>query len=106
MWFAPRWMRSEPDPLDRLIAANLGWLARLRWAVMRSVRHLTLISLTIGLLTMPLVMARFHLCTPAAVLLNTVAWLPMAGGLLSGAMLLVAGTIAPPWRTCRPVSAT
>ena len=64
---------------------------------MRSLRHLTLISVTIWLLTMPLVMARFHLCTPIAVLLNTVAWLPMAGGLVGGAPLLVTvGSVASP----------
>ena len=65
-------------------------------AVRRSVRYLTLVSLTIWLLTMPLVMARFHLCTPVAVVLNTLAWLPMACGLIGGAVLLLVGSIAPP----------
>ena len=59
--------------------------SRLGWAVVRSVRHLTLVSATIWLLTMPLVMARFHLCTPIAVIVNSVVWMPMAWGLISGA---------------------
>ena len=45
---------------------------------------------------MPLVMARFHLCTPVAIVLNTVLWLPMACGLVSGAILLVLGGLVPP----------
>ena len=78
----------EPQgALERLIVENLDWPEWLGWVVMRSLRHLTLISVTIWLLTMPLVMARFHLCTPIATVLNTVAWLPMAGGLVGGAVL-------------------
>jgi competence protein ComEC len=98
MWFAPRWMTTDRDrrTLERLIAANLAWPSRMFWAVRRSVWHLMLVSLTIWLLTMPLVMARFHLCTPIAVLLNIVAWLPMAGGLIGGAVLMLVGPIAPP----------
>lgn len=98
MWFAPRWMQTsgERKTIDRLIYDNLGWLARRRWAAWQGMRHLILVSATIWLLTMPLVMARFHLCTPVAVLLNTLVWIPMAAGLLSGAMLLVVGPIAPP----------
>ena len=45
---------------------------------------------------MPLVMARFHLFTPVAVIVNSVVWMPMACGLISGAMLLVVGAVAPP----------
>ena len=97
MWFAPGWMASAAEQtLERLIAENLTWPARISWAARRSLRHFTLVSATIWLLTMPLVMARFHLCTPAAVVLNTLVWLPMACGLISGASLLVVGGIAPP----------
>jgi competence protein ComEC len=98
MWFAPHWIGTDRDKatLDRLIAQNLTWPAWVFWGTTRSVRHLTLISATIWLLTMPLVMARFHLCTPVAIVLNSLVWLPMAGGLVAGAILLVTGAIAPP----------
>ncbi len=96
MWFGPRWMASSDDPLERLLRRNRPWPARILWGIGRIARHLALVSLTIWLLAMPLVMARFHLCTPVAILLNAVVWLPMAAGLVSGAVLLVLGGIAPP----------
>jgi competence protein ComEC len=97
MWFAPGWIASGgQQTLDRLIAENLSWPERILWAARRSLRHFTLISATIWALTMPLVMARFHLCTPAAVVLNPLVWLPMAFGLIGGALLLVFGALAPP----------
>jgi competence protein ComEC len=98
MWFAPRWWAPAggQDPLERMIAKSRGWPARMLWAVGRSVRHLTLVSATIWLLTMPLVMARFHLFTPIAVPLNTLLWLPMASALMSGFAALVFGSLAAP----------
>jgi competence protein ComEC len=96
IWFAPNWRAGPPDPLQRLIAAGRPWPARLVSASVRSLRHLALVSATIWLLTMPLVMARFHLLTPLAILLNTVLWIPMACGLLSGALLLTVGALVPP----------
>ncbi len=98
MYFAPRWIysTSEQVPLKRMIGASRGWPARMLWALGRGVRHLTLVSATIWLLTMPLVMARFHLLTPIAVPLNTVLWVPMALALWSGFATLVLGTLAAP----------
>lgn len=98
MWFGPRWLAplGGQDPLDRMIAESREWPVRMLWAVGRSVRHLTLVSATIWLLTMPLVMARFNLLTPVAVVLNTLLWLPMAVALISGFATLVFGTLAAP----------
>ncbi len=98
MYFGPRWILStrEQDPLDRMIAQSRGWPARMLWTVGRGVRRLTLASATIWLLTMPLVMARFHLFSPIAVPLNTLLWMPMTLALLSGFATLVLGTLAAP----------
>ena len=97
MWFAPNWILSgEEHTLERLIVANLSWPARIVGTAKRSLRHFALVGATIWLLTMPLVMARFHLCTPAAVVLNTLIWLPMAFGLVGGALMMVFGSIVPP----------
>ncbi len=59
-------------------------------------RRLTLVSGAIWLLTMPLVMARFHIFNPIAVLINTAVWLPMAGALVSGLALLLCSMIPGP----------
>jgi competence protein ComEC len=98
MWFGPRWFHSthEQDPLQRLLSRNRWWLARVLWAMGRSLRYVTLVSAMIWLLTMPLVMARFHLLTPIAVLVNGLVWLPMALALIAGFATLVLGGLAPP----------
>lgn len=98
MWFAPRWIypSHDPDPLERMIAENRGWAAWIAWGLRKSVRRLTLIGGLIWLLTMPLVMARFHLFTLIAVPLNTLLWLPMTLALLSGFAAMVFGTLAAP----------
>jgi len=79
-----------------MLGASRGWPARVLRALGRSVRYVTLVSAMIWLLTMPLVMARFHLLTPIAVLVNSVVWLPMALALISGFATLVCGGLAAP----------
>ena len=98
VWFAPWWMYSTKtrDPLRKLIRENESWLKRAVWAIGRSLRHLTLVSFLIGLLTMPLVMARFHLFAPVAILLNTLVWVPTSVGLVAGFATLVLGSLAWP----------
>ena len=96
MWFAPRWITRRHGPLETLIERNLRWHERSRRVVGQIVWRLMLVSVIIWLVTMPLVMARFHTCTPVAVLLNTVAWLPMACTLLSGFAMMIFGSLIPP----------
>ena len=48
------------------------------------------------LLTLPLVMARFHIFSPVAIVLNVVLWPLMSLSVLSGFGVLVFGTICPP----------
>ncbi len=97
VWFAPMWMgeADRKDALERLIAESRGWPARMVWAVGRGARHLTLVSTLIWLLVLPLVMARFHLFTPIAMVLNTLLWIPMAASLLLGFATLVLGSLVP-----------
>ena len=94
---APPW--AIQDPLKRLIWANRGFLDRAVRRTGMAFYNLTLVSLTIWLLTLPLVMARFHLFTPVVVLVNPLAWIPMALGLVSGFVTLVAGGLCPPLAT-------
>jgi competence protein ComEC len=97
IWFAPRWLKipGHSEHADDSLRPSLGAPRRVARAVARTVLHMILISLTIWLLTMPLVMARFHLCTPIAILINAVVWLPMACALVSGFALLVVGGLSP-----------
>lgn len=98
MWFAPKWIANvEPqDPLDRLIRQTRSWPQQVLWVAGRSLRHLTLVSAMIWLLTLPLVMARFHLLAPVAVVLNTLLWAPMALSLMTGFATLTLGSLATP----------
>jgi competence protein ComEC len=98
VWFAPLWLRSDlpQDPLDRLIAENRGWGSRVLRFVGRYFWRLTTVSLVIWLLTAPLVMARFHLSNPVAIVLNPLVWLPMAVALIAGFSVLTLGTVFPP----------
>jgi competence protein ComEC len=96
-WFA-RWMptRRELDPLERLIASARSWPDRgARWAG-SWVARITLAGLAVWLVTSPLVMARFHLISPAAVVLTTLSWLPVTIALLSGFSVLTIGWLLPP----------
>jgi competence protein ComEC len=52
-------------------------------------------SLWVWLLTSPLVLYRFNVLSPIAVLLNFVLWIPMLLSLLSGLVLLVVGPMIP-----------
>jgi competence protein ComEC len=95
MWFGPQWIYSRPetDPLEHLLAENRGPVTRTAYLIGRSLRHLTLVSLGMWLLTLPLVMANFHVLAPISILLNTLVWIPLAIGLVSGFGILVLGGI-------------
>jgi len=97
IWFAPFWMgESSRDPLQRLIERTRPWPVHSLRLLGRAGLRLTLASLVIWLLSLPLVMARFHLFTPAAVPLNTLLWVPMTVAMLSGFATLVLGSLAAP----------
>jgi competence protein ComEC len=96
MWIAGFLPRPSTDPLDRLIAASRTWPNRAaRWCG-RYYWQLTLASAVVWLVCLPLVMARFHLFTPIAVVVGPLLWAPMAVALLAGFGVLVFGWILPP----------
>jgi len=98
MWFAPRWFAtgSGQDVIERLLAKQQTLASRIGWMCWRSLRRLTLVGAMMWVLTLPLVMARFHLFAPAGVVLNTVLWLPMGVALVSGFGVLLLGWLVPP----------
>lgn len=87
---------SAPDPLQALIAQARPWPVRaLRWFGEEAGRT-TLAGLIIFLVATPLVMARFHLFSPAAIVLTPLVLLPMALAMASGFGVLLFGWALPP----------
>jgi competence protein ComEC len=95
-WFAQRWRkRAELDPLDRLIAATRPWQQKLARRAWNEIGRVVMVSLAIWLVICPLVMARFHLLSPVAVVLGPVLSVPVALSMASGFAVLAFGWIAP-----------
>ncbi len=96
LWFAP-WIRrwETIDALQQVIELSESWPRRALHAVGHGARTLALVGLTIWLLSLPLVMARFNLFAPVGLVLNVVLWIPMSIALISGFLTLVIGSIAP-----------
>jgi competence protein ComEC len=97
-WFGSHaaFKKSQPDPLERLIRENQSRLVRAVRSGATRLWEMTLLGAAIWILAAPLVMARFHLLSPAALVLNTLLWLPMIAALGSGFGLLVFGSVFPP----------
>lgn len=98
IWFFSRRFdaKNTMDSLERLVEKNRGGVRRAvnhwgRWAY-----ELTLCGGAIWLLTLPLVMARFHLISPVGILLNPLLWIPTSVGLISGFCVLWLGAVCPP----------
>jgi competence protein ComEC len=98
VWFALAWWdkANQENQLERLIAENLGWLAGTARHLRRSLWSLLLMGAMIWLVSLPLVMARFHLFSPVALLLNPLLWVPIELALLSGLATLILGMLVPP----------
>jgi competence protein ComEC len=95
-WFAPRWAAWQRlDPLERLIAQTRPWPQRVARGCGLWTGRALLVSAAIWLVTGPLVMARFHLLSPVAMLLGPVLIFPSAVALMSGFGVLVFGWIEP-----------
>jgi competence protein ComEC len=95
IWFGSRWIvEKQVDPLQQLIEKNYFFTSIKRCGV--ALWEIFLFGLAIWLVTTPLVMARFHLFSPSALVMNALLWLPMTVGLLAGFALLFCGTVCPP----------
>ena len=92
----PQLHRPDVDPLQALIARTRPWPVRaLRWFG-EEARRTTIAGLIIWLVAMPLVMARFHLIAPAAIVLTPLVLLPMTVAMASGFGVLLLGWALPP----------
>jgi competence protein ComEC len=95
--FEPFWNRRRVlDPLERLIAETRPWPVRMLHRLEHKLWTVALLGLTIWLVVLPLVMARFHLVTPVALLVNPLLMIPVMLTMTSGFGLLLFGWLLPP----------
>ncbi len=87
--------RSTIDPLDRLIARTRPWPVRLARHFGRYALRMTAASAVIWIVICPLVMARFHLVSPVAILLGPLVSIPVTLAMASGFAVFGLGSIMP-----------
>jgi competence protein ComEC len=92
----PQLRRPDFDPLNALIARTRPWPLRAILWFGEEVKRTTLAGLIIWLVALPLVMARFHLIAPAAILLTPLVLLPMTLAMGAGFGVLLLGWALPP----------
>ncbi len=94
-WFRPLWTRwRSDDPLDQLIARSRSTPLRAASWLGRWILRAMMVSATVWIVTLPLIMARFHLVAPVAIVLSVVLTPVVAAALLSGFGVLTLGQIA------------
>jgi competence protein ComEC len=86
----------EQDPLDNVIAAARPWPERMFRRGARRVFQVFILGALLWLAVTPLVMARFHLLAPSALVLNVVFIPFVAVALLAGLGVLLFGWWLPP----------
>ena len=90
------WITDRPvDPLDALIARTRPWPVKAARRCLRYTANLFLASGTVWLISLPLVMYRFHIVSPIGLVLNPL-FLPLVTvALFSGFAVLVLGYALP-----------
>jgi competence protein ComEC len=87
---------SQADPLDRLIATTRPWPERVLRRGYRHVIEVFVIGTLLWLAVTPLVMSRFHLLAPAALVLNVMLLPVLPVAMLSGLGVMLFGAWLPP----------
>jgi len=86
-WY--QWEKEHLSPLDRLEAELRPASWRLAYWILHHLKWAILTSLVIWLTTMPLVMQRFHLVSPVALILGPLLVLPITLAMVSGMLLVL-----------------
>ncbi len=95
-WGTSRWLRREYDPLQRLIdEARPTWQKVARW-LGRQVTVSYAITFAVWLAAVPLVAARYHLVSPAGLLIGPPVVFLTSIALVSGFLLLFASLVGGP----------
>jgi competence protein ComEC len=96
VWLNERSRRRAPlDPLDRLLARTRPWHQRATRQAGQAVFRALVASALIWLVICPLVMSRFHLCSPVAIVVGPALALPVTAAMASGFGILACGWFAP-----------
>jgi competence protein ComEC len=96
-WFEPYLLPHAPtDPLDRLIARTRPWPQRCAQWVVLYFWKLFVVTTVIWAVALPLILYRFHLFSPVAMLLNPLIAIPVTFAMLAGFGTLVVGAIFSP----------
>ncbi|MGD9721551.1 MAG: ComEC/Rec2 family competence protein [Pirellulales bacterium] len=96
-WLAERRaVRPAVDPLQRLIAQTRRWPERVLRRVLREFTRAAVAGFVIWIVICPLVMARFHLVSPIAIVLGPLLSVPVIVAMASGFGIFAAGWLAPP----------
>ncbi|MEN6366932.1 MAG: ComEC/Rec2 family competence protein [Thermoguttaceae bacterium] len=103
IWIAGKRQEKEDDAsyrikqtLARLMAQNLSWPRRCGRSLVRASWGIALTGAVLWGLTLPLVLARFHIGSFSGLILNALLWPLMTWSVLSGFVLLAFGWICPP----------
>jgi competence protein ComEC len=88
-------LRMSDDPLDRLIAASRHWSIRFAKSIGRWAIWLLLTTAIVWVIALPLVLYRFHVVTPIALLISPLVWVVTLVVMWSGYLTLLCGTLIP-----------
>jgi competence protein ComEC len=86
---------QTPDAIESLIRQAEPWPVRFARFVSLRAYYVTLATVAVWLTVLPIVMASFHLCTPIAIVLSVLIWLPMTLAMLFGFLTLLVGGLIP-----------
>jgi competence protein ComEC len=100
IWFGPQWHhRGDSDALRQWIGEGHSLPQRAVILAWHKVRDAVLVTALFWCLTLPLVMARFHLFQPVGLLINVLMVPPLTSALVSGFGVLALGWLCPPLAT-------
>ncbi|MEX2093258.1 MAG: ComEC/Rec2 family competence protein, partial [Pirellulales bacterium] len=87
--------RLVQDPLDRLIAESRPWHAKAMRSVAAWTLFLLLTSAVVWFVTLPLVLYRFHVASPVALVIAPAVWLLALVAMWAGFITLACGWFMP-----------
>ncbi len=87
--------RIQEDQLDRLIATSRPWYAKAWFEISRWTLLLMLTSGVVWFATLPLVLYRFHIASPVALVIAPVVWLLALVAMWAGFITLACGWFMP-----------
>lgn len=93
-----RWFLRKPeeDPLDRLVRQSRPWMVRFAKSGVQRAWRLFLMGTIIWIACLPLVMLKFHLVSPIALLLNPILIPLMGFALVAGLIAVITVWVLPP----------